>query len=98
MTTDERIGTNVHELLWLRRMRQETLMTAMGISRSALAKKLRGEIVWKAEDIEAAARVLDVDPGRLFVAGRGFEPLTSGLRAPVLSIVGLTQADCVLAA
>jgi hypothetical protein len=26
------------------------------ISRSALAKKLRGEIVWKAEDIEAAAR------------------------------------------
>jgi transcriptional regulator with XRE-family HTH domain len=66
MTTDERIGANVHELLWRRRLRQEALMHAMGLSRSSLAKKLRGEVVWKAQDIEHAARVLNVDPGRLF--------------------------------
>jgi transcriptional regulator with XRE-family HTH domain len=66
MSTDERIGTNVHELLWRRRIRQEAMADAMGVSRSSLAKKMRGEVVWKAQDIEQAARLLKVDPGRLF--------------------------------
>ena len=82
MTIDQRIGTNVHELLWQKRMRQEPLMREMGLSRSSLARKLRGEVAWMARDIDAAARVLDVDPGQLFlVAGAGFEPATSGSRA-----------------
>jgi transcriptional regulator with XRE-family HTH domain len=66
MTVDERIGANVHALLWYRHLRQEALTESMGVSRSSLAKKLRGEVVWMARDIEAAARVLNVDPGHLF--------------------------------
>jgi transcriptional regulator with XRE-family HTH domain len=94
MTTDERIGTNVHELLWKRRVRQSTLAAAMGLSLSSLAKKMRGEVVWKAEDIEKAAEVLNVDPGRLFVAGAGFEPATSGSRARLADVLALgSRAD-----
>jgi transcriptional regulator with XRE-family HTH domain len=82
MTIDETIGANVHEMLWRRRLRQEALLAEMCVSRSSLAKKLRGEVTWSARDIDAAARVLGVDPGRLFlVAGAGFEPATSGTRA-----------------
>lgn len=71
MTIDQRIGTNVHELMWQKRMRQEPLMREMGLSRSSLAKKLRGEVAWMARDIDAAARVLDVNPGRLFDGAEG---------------------------
>jgi len=66
MTVDERIGANVHQLLWLRGLKQRELYEEMGVSRESLAKKMRGQISWLARDIDAAARVLNVEPGRLF--------------------------------
>ena len=77
---DKVIGGNVHQLMWERHVRHQELYAAMGLSRSSLTKKMRGEVAWSASDIAKAAEVLDVDPGRLFVAGAGFEPATSGLR------------------
>ena len=82
MTADERIGANVHELMWRGRIKPGDMCAAMGVARSSLNRKLRGEVAWSARDIDAAARILGVDPGRLFsVAGAGFEPATSGSRA-----------------
>lgn len=64
--TDTVIGHNVHELLWRRRMTQAPLIQALGLSRSSLQKKLRGQQSWSAADIVAAAEVLGVEPGDLF--------------------------------
>ena len=88
MTIDQVIGSNVHELMWRQRVKQAAMLNALGVSRSTLTKKLRGDITWMAKDIEKAAEVLNVDPGRLFsVAGAGFEPATSGTRvAPVIQL------------
>lgn len=62
---DVAIGRQVHELLWTRGIRQEPVYTAMGISRSALTKKMRGEIRWYAEDLVIVASLLGVPPGDL---------------------------------
>jgi hypothetical protein len=66
MSIDEVIGTNVHELVWRRRLQQRPVYEAMGLSRASFAKKLRGEVVWNARDIAAVAGVLEVEPGVLF--------------------------------
>jgi hypothetical protein len=86
MDTDTVIGHNVHQLLWERRVEQKTLYNAMGMSRSSLAKKMRGEVAWSAADIRTAADVPGVDPGELFrpppqrMAARP-APVTSGNQA-----------------
>ena len=66
MTVDEVIGRNVHHLLWDKRIEQSRMVEAMGVSRATLHKKMRGETTWLGRDIDAAAKVLGVDPGRLF--------------------------------
>jgi len=66
VTVDERIGENVHHLMWRRRMTVSATSAEMGLSKASLSRKLRGEVVWMARDIEAAARILDVEPGELF--------------------------------
>jgi transcriptional regulator with XRE-family HTH domain len=66
MSVDEVIGTNVHHLMWEKHIRQRSLYDAMGVSRGSLHRKMRGEVAWLARDVAAAARVLGVDPGRLF--------------------------------
>jgi transcriptional regulator with XRE-family HTH domain len=87
MTTDEVIGANCHELMWRKRVKQSEMCEAMGLSRSSLNKKLRGQVAWSAQDIDKAARFLGEEPGRLFaVAGAGFEPATSGPRASILHL------------
>ena len=62
---DAAIGRQVHELLWTRGIRQQPVYTALGISRSALTKKMRGEIRWYAEDLVIVAGLLGVPPGDL---------------------------------
>jgi len=103
VTVDERIGENVHHMMWKRHMTVTAASAEMGISKATLSRKLRGDVVWLARDIEAVARILEVDPGRLFVAGAGFEPATSGSPEPLADVVrlhpdGLTKDDVALIA
>ena len=66
VTVDEVIGRNVHHLMWEKRIKQQAVYEAIGVTRGSLHRRLRGETPWTARDIEATARILDVDPGRLF--------------------------------
>lgn len=77
---DATIGHNVFELMFVRRIKQNRMSQALGISTSVMGKKLRGETTWTAGQIQAAAECLDVHPGRLFqsVADRAFEHRTGG--------------------
>lgn len=88
MTTDEVVGRNVHHMMWDRRIRQRRVYEAMGLSRGSLAKKLRGEVTWSADDIATAARIIGVDPGRLFIDSvpepRSGGEQTIGLRSGVV--------------
>jgi hypothetical protein len=74
VSVDERIGRQVRMLMWDKRVQHRPLYTAMGVSRSALSKKLRGEIAWSADDIATAARVLGVTPNDLY----DWHPVTAG--------------------
>ena len=66
MTTDELIGANVHSLMWSRHVKRDEMASALGLTTRTLAGKMRGRIAWSADDIAAAAQLLEVDPGRLF--------------------------------
>lgn len=66
MTVDEVVGRNVHQLIWDRRLKARDLYGPMNLSRSSLAKKMRGEVTWSASDVVIVAQVLGVSPGELF--------------------------------
>lgn len=80
---DATIGHNVFELMFVRRIKQNRMSQALGISTSVMGKKLRGETTWTAGQIQAAAECLDVEPGRLFqsVTNRAFEHRRGGSMA-----------------
>lgn len=65
LSTDERIGTNVHHLLWSQRVSQKQLASVLGITASVLSKKLRGG-AWYADQVESAANFLGVRIERLY--------------------------------
>ena len=58
--TDVYVGERVHELLWRKRVQQRVVYEAMGLSRSSLAKKMRGTTGWSLDDLVAVKDVLDV--------------------------------------
>ena len=77
------VGTNVHSLMWARRMTQTELGRAIGVDQSTLGKKLRGDRGWSLDQVESAAEVLGVDAAYLMdrqrfnlVHPRGLEPGT----------------------
>jgi len=59
-SVDIQIGERVHQMLFRKRLSQTKVAPKMGISQSVLSRKLRGEIIWTAEDVLAAAQILDV--------------------------------------
>jgi len=71
ISADAVIGRNVHEIIWLRRMKQRALARALHLSDSTLSKKLRGESSWSAQQVQDVATFLGVSPGRLYEAGPG---------------------------
>lgn len=64
--TDARIGQNVHNMLWARRIMQKDLAAELLVTSSVLSKKLRGSSGWSAVQVEVAANFLGVDVGTLY--------------------------------
>ena len=58
--TDVYVGARVHELLWQKRLQQRVVYEAMGLSRSSLAKKMRGTTGWSLDDLVVVKDVLGV--------------------------------------
>ena len=96
MNLHEAIGTHVHMLIWRRGITQRELAAGIGLQEAAVSRKLRGRARWSLDELYATAAYLGLEPagllpqqspparegkGAAVVAGAGFEPATSGLRA-----------------
>ena len=64
-TVDAIIGTNVHNILWRRRIVQREFARNLRISDSVLSKRLRGQSAWSAQDLVDVANLLGVEPSKL---------------------------------
>ena len=62
---DAAIGRAVHEAIYAHRVTQDRVYSALGISRSSLIKKMRGEVRWFARDLVIVAAVIGVAPADL---------------------------------
>lgn len=60
MTDDEQIGELVHAEMWRQRVPQVHLARALGITQTAVSRKIRGDRPWSAREVMAAARLLKV--------------------------------------
>ena len=88
---DRMINRTIKALLAVRDMDPETFMARAGMAKSTYYNRMSGRNGWTAAEVKRAADALGVSVATLYdglsVAGAGFEPATSGLRAHVLSIV-----------
>jgi len=86
------VGRTMEASRGLRGMEVRELTAAMGMEASTYHKRKSGRTAWSVVDAQRAADVLgvnvailfrglDLGPASSFVAGAGFEPATSGLRA-----------------
>lgn len=55
---DAQIGRRVHGILWDLGLRQIDFATRVGMTQSAVAKRLRGELAWRSGHLVQAAAVL----------------------------------------
>lgn len=59
---------NVRAEMARRRITQEMLAPILGISQPALSRRLRGQLPFDLDELEALARFLDVDPSRFLAS------------------------------
>lgn len=72
VTADELVGRRVHHLLWLRKMNQSEFANRFGCTQSTIAKRLKGKMSWKVEDLMQTARILDTSVA--FLVGEAASP------------------------
>lgn len=65
-TTDERIAAAVRALAAGRGVRTVDLAPVIGIGKTRIFAKLKGEAPWRATEVEAVAQYFDVSVGDLF--------------------------------
>ena len=71
MTTDEKIGARIHQIMWNRKMKQGVLAERLGVGQAAVSKKLHGERKWTTDELVVVAEVLEVPVGDLFPIAEG---------------------------
>ncbi len=60
-SVNECIGATVNQYLFDRHITKTRLAEALGIAQTNASKKVRGTVTWSAEDLLAAADLLEVD-------------------------------------
>lgn len=75
VTAQDTLATNVSRMVALRHVRKQELAKAMGISPTAIARKLRGEITWSINETAAAADFLDTDVATLLKSNLSLDEL-----------------------
>ena len=65
MTTDAYIGRQVHLLMWDRHLTNRATAAQLGISESALSRKVRGGRPWTVDEVLDIAEALNVPLERL---------------------------------
>lgn len=66
MTTDQAIGERVHREMWRQRTTQTRLAEKLGITQTAVSRKIRGERPWFATEVVAVADALGVSVAALY--------------------------------
>ena len=74
LSMDAVIGRRIHHLMWDRQLTQTSFGARIGMHQSGLAKKLRGQRGWSADELVVVARELDVSVGYLFAEDDGSTP------------------------
>jgi transcriptional regulator with XRE-family HTH domain len=64
-TADQLIGERIHHLMWRQRISQTRLAAMLGMTQSALSKKVHGERPWFASELIAVAKVLNTQVSAL---------------------------------
>lgn len=64
--TDATIGERIHALMWRQKISQASFAKTLGVSQSAMSKKLRGERPWYTAELIATADAFNVTVGYLF--------------------------------
>lgn len=64
-SADAIVGSNVHAILWQRRISQKEFADKLGISDSVLSKRLRGVSAWSVQDMLDVASLLGIEPEKL---------------------------------
>ena len=90
-TLTQVVAQNIRAECGRQDMTQTDLAAAMGVNRTTVTRRWRGERQWQLEDLEQVAAVLHVEPWQLLRSARpeGFEPPTSWLGVSGAEIVDL---------
>ena len=64
--TNARVGRNVQYVMRERGVNQTQLARSLDLTDSQVSRRIAGKVDWTPEDLETAARVLQVDVGLLF--------------------------------
>jgi transcriptional regulator with XRE-family HTH domain len=64
---DTLIGEAVHRAMWRRRLQQIEVAPRVGMTQSALSKKIRGQRPWSVEEVYRIAAAIGVDPSELLI-------------------------------
>lgn len=79
---DAVIGRRVHHLMWDQQLTQTAFSQKLGMQQSGLAKKLRGQRGWSADELIVVARELGVTVGYLFDEETPRSPLAPANERP----------------
>ena len=82
LSMDAVIGRRVHHLMWDRQLTQTAFSQKLGMQQSGLAKKLRGQRGWSADELIVVARELGVTVGYLFAEEDPTTPLAPANERP----------------
>lgn len=72
MTTNQAVGEAVHSYMWRKRISQESLATALGITQAAVSKKVRGKRPFSIDELLEVSVVLDTPLSQILAGVRGY--------------------------
>lgn len=65
MTTDQFIGERVHQVMWRLKLKQTRVAPQMGITQTALSRKIHGERSWSLDELALISTILGVPVANL---------------------------------
>jgi transcriptional regulator with XRE-family HTH domain len=83
-TADQLIGERIHHLMWRQRISQTRLAAMLGMTQSALSKKVHGERPWFASELITVAKALNTQVSALLPSE--FDPDPPAVPLPRLDL------------
>ena len=65
MSADRAIGLAVNQQIFARGIQAQELATPLGLTKSSVSRKLRGNVSWSADEVLRTAMFFDIEPADL---------------------------------